>query len=114
MDGKHTLIKQPRNSGSYFFNYKGSVSIVLLALVDVKNSFIYGRVSNCGVFKNSFLGRAIGRNKLNLPPDRVIVEGMDPLPYVMVGDDAFPLRDDLMKQYPFCNLLHEKSFYLLI
>ena len=61
---------------------------------------------------NSSLARAIGRNKLNLPPERVIVEFMDPLPYVMVTDDAFPLRKDLMKPYPFRNLSHEKRVFI--
>ena len=119
MDGKHILIKQPRNSGSYFFNYKGLFSIVLLALVDVNYSFIYvdvrskGRSSDGGVSKNSSLVRAIGRNKLKLPPDRVIVEGMDPLPYNMVADDPFSLRNDLMKPYPFRNLSREKIVFII-
>ena len=118
MDGKHILIKQPRNSGSYFFNCKGLFSIVLLALVDVNYSFIYvdarskGRSSAGGLSKNSSLVRAIGRNKLKLPPDRVIVEGMDPLPYVMVADDPFSLRNDLMKPYPFRNLSREKIVFI--
>ena len=41
MDGKHIVIKQPRNSGSYFFNHKGSFSLVLLGLVDANDKFIY-------------------------------------------------------------------------
>ena len=34
MDGKHITVQAPANSGSYFFNYKHSFSIVLLAVVD--------------------------------------------------------------------------------
>ena len=64
MDGNHILIRQPRNSGSYYFKYKGTFSIVLLALVDADYKFIYvdvecnGRVSDGGVFQNSTLSEA--------------------------------------------------------
>ena len=35
MDGKHVLIRPPPNSGSYYYNYKHSFGIVLLAVVDL-------------------------------------------------------------------------------
>lgn len=59
MDGKHIHLQAPINSGSNFFNYKSTFSIVLLALVDADYNFLYadvgcqGRISDGGVFRNT-------------------------------------------------------------
>ena len=81
MDGKHVVMKAPSNSGSLYFNYKGSFSIVLLALIDANLKFIaidvgsHGRNSDAGIFANSNLGRAITRNTLNFPANEPLPEG---------------------------------------
>ena len=83
MDGKHIVIKQPKNSGSYYFNYKGTFSVALLALVDANYKFIYvdvgcnGRISDGDVYRNSSLSNAIENCLLGIPPDRIIAERMD-------------------------------------
>ena len=64
MDGKHIQMRRPINSGSYYFNYKGFFSIVLLGLVDADYKFIYidvgcnGRISDGGVYRNSSLSHS--------------------------------------------------------
>ena len=74
MDGKHIVIKQPKNLGSYYFNYKGTFSVVLLAFVDANYKFIYvdigynGRISHGGVYRNSSLSKAIENCLLGIPP----------------------------------------------
>ena len=56
VDGKHVRIVPPADSGSYFYNYKGSHSLVLMAVVNAKYKFIMcdigvkGRISDGGVF----------------------------------------------------------------
>ena len=117
MDGKHVAIKQPPNSGSYCFNYKGTLSMVLLALVDANYKFIYvdvvcnGRVSVGRVFWNCSLSTTIESNMVSMPAERIIVDEMEPLPYVIVADDTSSLRNDLMKRYPFSNLFPDKRIF---
>lgn len=106
MDGKHVVILAPHHSGSEFYNYKHTYSIVLLALVDKKYKFIFadvgcqGRISDGGVFQNSVLFRKLNRNDLKLPPPSPLPGCDDAIPYVFVADNAFPLHTNIMKPFP--------------
>ena len=78
-NGKHVTILQLSNSGSEFYNYKGFFSIVFLAIVDYNYKFIFadvgcqGRISDGGVYRNSFFYKATQENLLDLPPDKPLV-----------------------------------------
>lgn len=104
IDGKHINIFAPDDSSDYY-NYKGSHSVILLALVDHDYCFSYvdigtnGRASDGGVFQQSRLGTALERNTLNLPEESVIV-----------GDAAFPLKTYIMKPYGTTPTHKEKIF----
>lgn len=89
------VIQCPAHTGSQYFNYKGTFSIVLLALVDGNYNFTcidigsYGSQSDAGIFAKSNLMKAIETKQLKIPENSMIV-----------GDDAFPLKTYLMKPYP--------------
>ena len=74
------------------FNYKKYHSVVLFALVDANKRFLtvdvgqYGRVSDGKVFSNSNIAMRLARQNIDLPPGGV------PLPYIEIGDEAFPLK----------------------
>lgn len=115
LDGKHVVIQAPANSGSQFFNYKKTFSIVLLALVDAHYRFIavdvggYGRNSDGGLFTISNLGKALEKNKLNVPKDNALPNTQTIMPYVIVGDEAFPLKKYLLRPYPGSQIQEDRS-----
>ena len=108
IDGKHITITAPPRSGSLYFNYKKTFSVVLLALVDADYRFItvqigdYGRSSDGGTYAASDLGRGMAAKTLQVPPDCPLPGSgpQDTTPYVMVGDAAFPLKTYLMRPFP--------------
>ena len=93
--------------GSKYFNYKGSFSVVLMALVDHLHRFTvidvgsYGRNSEGGIFSNSVMGKA-QQKKLCAPDDKPLPGSSElgPMPHIIVGDEAFPLKPYLMRPYP--------------
>uniref|UniRef100_A0A3P9C5T1 Zgc:194221 n=1 Tax=Maylandia zebra TaxID=106582 RepID=A0A3P9C5T1_9CICH len=108
LDGKHVQTKVPPNSGSMFHNYKGTFSIVLLAVVDERYRFRvidvggYGRTSDGGILANSTFGQALRAGTLHMPPDQPLPGGehRGAQPHVFVADEAFPLWRELMRPFP--------------
>lgn len=114
IDGKHVEIKKPPGSGSYYYNYKKTFSIVLMAVVNANYEFIMvdvgtnGRVSDGGVLQNTAFGQQLRNNALNIPPPALLPGSSRKLPYFFVGDDAFPMSQNLMKPYSQTGLTKEK------
>ena len=116
VDGKHIQIQAPPNTGSAFFNYKGTFSINLMAVSDARYRFLSvdvgesGRHSDGGVFGASEFGHALLNDRLPLPPDEPLPP-IGPFPYYLVGDEAFPLKPNLMRPYPGRNLDEPKKIF---
>ena len=97
-------MKGPDNS-SQFYNYKGTYSVILFALVYVDYRFVFndvgsnGRVNDGAVFRNATLNSAMENNLLSWPDHSVII-----------GNDAFPPRNTVLN-YSKVNLtLKQKIF----
>ena len=70
-----------------------------------------GRISDGGVFKNTDLHLALDTKQLGLPDPKPLPHFIDPVPFVLVGDKAFPLSEYLMKPYALRNLDDERRIY---
>ena len=111
-------MQAPPLSGSQYFNYKDTHSIVLLAVADANANFVYvdvgafGRQSDGSVFRNSSLGKALANNTLDLPPPTPLPHSEDgAIPYFFVGDEAFPLMENLMRSFPGQHLALDKRIF---
>lgn len=117
LDGKHVVIQAPSNSGSTFYNYKGGFSIVLMALVDHRYCFTiidvggHGSNSDGGIFAQSALGKAIKSDNLAIPQPRPLPGFSQPIPHVIVADEAFPLSQNVMRPFPGKDLDEARRIY---
>ena len=76
--------------------------IIRFTLVDLGE---VGRRSDGGVFSNSSFGEALEDGSMALPEPAPLPESTAPdLPFVLVGDKAFPLKNYMLRPYPGRNL----------
>ena len=117
IDGKHIQIRPPPGTGSEYFNYKKTFSIILLAIAGPNYECIYayvgsnGRMNDSGVWNSSDLRRKIEDDDLSIPSPTPLPYGCIRTPYVFAGDDAFVLKSYKMKPYPQKDLKTEKRIY---
>ena len=118
LDGKHIRIECPKKSGSLYYNYKGFFSIVLMAMCDARYCFTlfdlghYGSNNDSGILNQSEMGSLFEQEQLHLPAP-AIVEGcsLEPLPYFVLGDEIFPLKEWLMRPFPGNGASEEQRVY---
>ena len=115
VDGKHIAMECPKKGGSLYFNYKSFHSTVLMAMCDADYNFIYidigsyGRDNDASIFNQSACFERFQNGDVNLPEPTQ--EGEETLPYVILGDDAFPLRTWLLKPFSGRNLCNNEMVF---
>jgi hypothetical protein len=108
IDGKHIVMQPPANAASFFYNYKHTHSIVLMAVAgpDYESIYMYadvgtnGREADGGVWNKCSLSKSIDDGTISLPSARCLPLGITKIPYLFVSDDAFALKPNVMKPYP--------------
>ena len=73
----------------------------------------FGRTSDAGVYASSRIGKGFESKQLNLPEATYIpgAQYLGKMPYVIVGDAAFPLKTYLMRPNPGGNLTMDKRIF---
>ena len=64
-----------------------------------------------GVLANSAFGQALENGSLNIPASTQLPGTSQVAPYVIVGDEAFPLRVNLLRPYPGKYLEESKAIF---
>lgn len=119
LDGKHVVVQAPKNSGSKFFNYKKSHSIVLMGICDAYYRFLLVDIGASGgshdsiIFEDSGFGRALLRKdkSLGLPGYKFLPKSNIKLPHFLAADAAFPLHENVMRPYPGEKLTREQRVF---
>ena len=107
IDGKKVMIQCPFNSGSLFYDYKSYFSIVLLAVAsgDYRSVMVdvgaYGSNNDSGVLNHTTFFKCLRKKNLDVPPSKQLPNDTEEthVLHVLLGDEAFPLRCDLMRPF---------------
>lgn len=113
IDGTHIPILPPEEGMKDFINRKSWASIILQAIVDDRCLFrnisckFPGSAHDANVFKNSAIFERIEEI---WPKETISLSNVD-IPYIILGDPAYPLLPWLLKNYPGSGLTAEKQAF---
>lgn len=88
------------------FYWQSSGRITNFLAVDIGS---FGREGDAGIFSRCVLGRAIKDKLFDTPSVATLPNTETVAPYVFLGDEAFPILENLLKPYPRNQSLHDKS-----
>ena len=120
IDRKHVVIWIPSHGGLHYYNYKHSHSVILIAIANPSYECLYpdeetnGRVNDHGIsylVNKCGFSKALESQELSMPNPRCLPGGVQRIPFVLIGDNTFTLKTNMMKPYPNQNLTNEKRVY---
>ncbi|XP_054015807.1 uncharacterized protein LOC128896467 [Hylaeus anthracinus] len=118
VDEEHVRCINPIKGGSNFINYRKYFSIVLMAVADANLNCIaidmeaYGKEGDSTVFRDSPLGKKLYSDNLNIPPPCNLPNTVkDSQPFVVVGDEAFKISNNILRPFPARNLDPHKRVF---
>ena len=107
IDGTHIPIKCTTEKGHEYFCYKMRYSINVQGICDEICLFLDvdaswpGSTHGAKVYKNSIINNMFQSN--TFPGEsRILVENLDNVPPLLIGDPAYPLLPNVMKEYSSC------------
>ena len=72
----------------------------------------YGSNNDSGVLSSSFMGEMFDQNSMNLPAlSKIHPSSEEKLPYFLLGDEIFPLKNWLMRPFPGAGASEEERIY---
>ena len=104
LDGTHIPLRQPTENSQDYFCYKMKYSLNIQALCDYRGLFLDvdinwpGSVHDARVFANSNLNKMFVEKTLPMVY-RAVLPGTDRIPPLVLGDPAYPLLPNVMKEY---------------
>ena len=79
VDGKHVRIQKPKNGGLFYYNYKHTHSIILMAIAGPEYECLYadvgsnGRVNDSGIWNKTSLLQGIQDGSFKLSPENKLL-----------------------------------------
>ena len=115
IDGTHVPIRQPTENCHDFFCYKMKYSLNCQAVCDYRGIFLDvdvrwpGSVHDARVYSNSDIKTLFQQKRIPMVYEELL-PGDDKIPPIILGDPAYPLLPNLMKEYTSCNSNKEVVF----